>query len=392
MTPSSFDIAHLISRSLLNKLSTEEQERLDRWRHASRRHEKLYQQILAHESQRLIARQSIDFVPEQGWLQFQEKQRRYLWRKKRNTVLRYAALLLVPLLLSVLIIKHTPQTTPHVIADSGTLPPIPDYTKAVLTLENGTSVELENPQSVHLSGRYGNAIRCDSAQICYEKSISSASAAPAPVFHEIYVPTGAEYKLQLADGTRVHLNAQSRLRYPVTFAGNDRTVELSGEGYFEVAPDKIPFFVKTERMTVEVLGTSFNVSAYPQEAQHTTLVSGSVQLYADSGKEYLLRPSQQASLLPDNGDLSVKIVDTSLFTSWIKGRISFKDEKLQTIFHTLSRWYDIEVSYTDPQIAEMEFGCNIDRYQEITPFLELLQKTGRLKIGVTGKHITIGRK
>ena len=180
----------------------------------------------------------------------------------------------------------------------------------------------------------------------------------------------------------------SSLRFPVTFANEKREVELEGEAYFEVSKNGLPFIVSTHGMQIEVLGTTFNVSAYPNEECQTTLVNGSVKINAGQGESLILKPSQQASIAPGSNDIQVKTVDTSFYTSWIKGKINFKDQRLEDIMKILSRWYDMKVVYANADIKNIRFGCNIDRYEDIAPFVNLLEKTEKVHVKIKDKTIT----
>lgn len=137
-------------------------------------------------------------------------------------------------------------------------------------------------------------------------------------------PRGGEYALLLSDGTKVHLNAMTSLRFPVTFDNGPRKVELEGEAYFEVCKTGQPFIVCTQGMQVEVLGTTFNISAYPQEEYQTTLVNGSVKVNTETGESCILKPSQQATISLGNSSIQIRMVDAGFYTSWIKGKFISK--------------------------------------------------------------------
>lgn len=134
----------------------------------------------------------------------------------------------------------------------------------------------------------------------------------------------------------------------------------------------------------------FNVSAYPDDhCIQTTLVTGSVRIHTKEGGSIDLKPSQQAELDNESHELVVRQVDVSLYTSWIHGKIYFKDERLEDIMTALSRWYDVNVIYGNENVKNLRFGCNLNRYEEIDPFLELLRATGKVKTKVEKRNITI---
>ena len=181
----------------------------------------------------------------------------------------------------------------------------------------------------------------------------------------------------------------SSVRFPARFAKDVRMVELEGEAYFEVSRTGQPFMVKTKGMTVEVLGTSFNISAYEDEDCRTTLVSGSVRVRTEKGEAIVLKPSEQATVTRHGDGIEVRNVDTSFYTSWINGKINFRDQRLEDIMKTLGRWYDMDVIYTDKAAKDMRFGCYVNRYDNITPLVELLEQTGRVSVDVKGKTVRI---
>ncbi len=228
----------------------------------------------------------------------------------------------------------------------------------------------------------------DSTMLNYQIT-SKTAPKNKPVYNKVETPRGGEYALLLSDGTKVHLNAMTSLRFPVTFDNGPRKVELEGEAYFEVCKTGQPFIVCTQGMQVEVLGTTFNISAYPQEEYQTTLVNGSVKVNTETGESCILKPSQQATISLGNSSIQIRMVDAGFYTSWIKGKIHFKDQRLEDIMKILSRWYDMEVIFANEKIKKTyAFGCNVDRYSEITPFVRLLEETQKVHVKVNNKTIT----
>ena len=209
------------------------------------------------------------------------------------------------------------------------------------------------------------------------------------VMNTVTVPQGQRVHLTLSDGTKVWLNAKTKMEYPQSFKVSDqRIVKVDGEAYFEVSKTGQPFIVNANGMQVEVLGTTFNISAYPDEEYQTTLVNGSVKVSAEKGESLILKPSQQATIALGSNSIQVRTVDTSFYTSWVKGKINFKDQRLEDIMKTLSRWYDMNVVYENEKLKNIRFGCNLNRYEEITPFVKLLEKTEEVHVKIEGNTIT----
>lgn len=212
-----------------------------------------------------------------------------------------------------------------------------------------------------------------------------------PAFHKIVIPRGGEYQLTLADGTRVWLNAESRLRYPTAFDGEERVVELEGEAYFKVKgdPDR-PFVVATRDYRVQVTGTAFNVRSYGAGQTATTLVEGAVSIMKD-GVATALRPGQQASIAP--GDLLVVTdVDTYPYTAWQNGEFSFSSARLCDIMEQLMRWYDIDVVYADQDVQAFRFFGGFSRQTDIDIILSVLEQTNKVRFQLKGNRLTIYKR
>ena len=210
----------------------------------------------------------------------------------------------------------------------------------------------------------------------------------SPVLIHVSTGRGESRAFVLPDSTRVHLNSMSRLTYPQSFSDAERRVVLEGEALFDVTPSDMPFVVGTSAMDIEVLGTLFDVSAYPDEAIRTILLEGLVKVSSYGGPECLLYPGQMAVLSTVSSELNVDDVETDFYTSWTRGRIHFRDERLEDIMSVLARWYDFEVDYAQESIKDLRFGCSVNRYEEIDPFIDLLVKTGKITVDKNGNHYT----
>lgn len=206
----------------------------------------------------------------------------------------------------------------------------------------------------------------------------------------IETPRGGECTVKLCDGTTVQLNSMSKITYPESFVGDARTVTLEGEAFFDVTSDTSkPFIVQTTNMDIEVLGTSFDISAYNDEPTSAVLVNGSVKLTADSGESIVLSPGQKATVTPSESSISIENVDTEFYTSWTKGKIYFKDERLEDIIKVLQRWYKFDVEYRNESIKDLRFGCYVNRCEDISIFIDLLETTGKIKTQKTHNNYII---
>ena len=207
-------------------------------------------------------------------------------------------------------------------------------------------------------------------------------------WNTIVVPRGGEYELVLADGTRVWLNSESRLTYPVRFTGELREVKMEGEICFDVArKEEQPFVVRTADLAVKVLGTLFNMEAYQEDSRVTnTLVRGKVEV-AVGDKTQVLQPDQQLAV--EAGRFTLKQVVAEDYIGWTNGLFHFTEASLEEIMTKLARWYDVEFFYAKPDLKEAHFSLDIQRYENIATILSKLEKTGRARFRVSGKTVVI---
>ncbi len=386
-------IAELISRHLSGEITPDEASELKAWRGETSDHEALFQRVCSTQNLAHYYQESAKFDREAGWKSVDKKIR----TARRKQILlqwsRYAALFLLPVALGVLLYAIRPRPEQSVAEQIQNQPTeiLPGERKAVLTLGDGQTVELRENNEKMMKEKDGTSINIDSEALNYQTTTTDTKSVEE-IFNKVEIPHGGEYTLKLSDGTLIYLNSMTSLRFPVRFVGEKRVVELDGEGYFKVAKSSKPFIVKTNNIEVEVLGTDFNLSAYQGEECKTTLVNGSVRVCTNARNCCVLQPSEQACLKPGSEELSVRKVDVSLYTSWINGKIYFKDARLEDIIHSLSRWYDMDVFYADPSLKNLRFGCNVNRYTEITPFLELLEETEKVNITIKEKRITFKHK
>lgn len=268
----------------------------------------------------------------------------------------------------------------------------PGGNKAILTLADGTRVILDSANNGTIS-KEGNVtvIKLDDGQLAYNSSTGINQQAEVQ-YNTITTPRGGQYQLILSDGTKVWLNAASSLRYPTSFSGKERRVELTGEGYFEVKHDPTkPFFVTSGSMNVKVLGTHFNINAYTDEdAVKTTLLQGSVEINTADQSTRLV-PGDQAQIINKENDRSkiikVKNIDTDQVIAWKNGYFSFNDNNIQSVMRQLSKWYDIDVTYNGT-ISNETFSGKVYRNTSLKNVLEILSFTN-LHIRLQGRTLII---
>jgi len=259
----------------------------------------------------------------------------------------------------------------------------PGYNKAILTLSNGATITLDSAHTGILT-RQGNAavVNSGNGQLAY--NLSPGEKQTALVYNTLTTPRGGQYQLTLPDGTKVWLNAASSLIYPTTFSGDERTVQMTGEAYFEVAHDqKRPFKVKVNGQVIEDIGTHFNVNAYTDESvQTTTLLEGAVRI----GK-HVLKPGEKATVAP-SGAIQVSRGDPEQAVAWKNGLFDFTDNDLPTVMRQLARWYNVDIKY-EGNIPERQFTGMIGRSLTLAQVLKGLAREGVQYRIEEGNHLII---
>ncbi|MCC8173680.1 MAG: FecR domain-containing protein, partial [Odoribacter sp.] len=213
------------------------------------------------------------------------------------------------------------------------------------------------------------------------------------IYHTLVVPKGGEYKLILPDSTKIWLNSDTRLIYSAQLTDEKREVFLEGEIYLEVSrDDKRPFFVHTHQGSIEVLGTSFNVSAYAQQENTiTTLVKGSVEVSTKTEK-VVLKPGQQAVSLHNASPIVVREVDVNYYTSWVKGIFEFENMALKEITDYLSRWYNIDFEFTDNASPNRRFTGGIKKYLPLEEFLAVIEQTTNVRFKILPDKVEVSNQ
>ncbi|WP_119080340.1 FecR family protein [Chitinophaga alhagiae] len=256
---------------------------------------------------------------------------------------------------------------------------------AVLTLADGSEVLLDSLKDGHIATQGATSVLMQQGSLAY----NAAGHTAAPVsYNTITTPPARMFQLLLPDGTKVWLNAASTCRFPVAFTGKERMVEVTGEAYFEVAHDaQHPFTVKVNDAHVRVLGTHFNVMAYPDEKEiKTTLVEGAVQ-FTRASRSVLLKPGQQ-SAAGSGGPNAPKTVEVEQVVAWKNGYFNFKGAPLQEIMRQVARWYDVEVTYEGKGGNDL-FIAEILRNSRMSDVLKALELTGKVRFRLNGRVLTV---
>jgi len=269
----------------------------------------------------------------------------------------------------------------------------PGGNKAKLTLADGSVVILDSLHNGSIAHQGGIDIqKLGNGHLTYNGSNTMLNA--TVLFNHISTPRGGTYQITLADGTKVWLNAASELKFPTTFVGATREVNLKGEAYFEVAKNASkPFLVHTDRQTVQVLGTHFDVNAYQDEpVTKTTLLEGMVKVTAigNAHQQTTLAPGQQATLQP-SGKLTLNLhPDLEQVTGWKEGYFVFHSTDLRSILRLISRWYDADIEYKSPD--NPVFTGQISKALPVSKVFALLSLTNEVHYSIEGKTIIVTNK
>ena len=264
----------------------------------------------------------------------------------------------------------------------------PEACRAFLQLSSGERIVLEKSGQRDLHETAGN-IRIDSGKVVYSASVASQ---PEPMlYNTLSVPNGGEYRLLLADGTAVHLNAGSELRYPVAFAAAERKVHLKGEAWFEVAKDaERPFYVETDEVSIRVYGTAFNVNTHGLRATETVLVEGEIGISGKGGTgERRMRPGQLAACDHHSGEITFREVDVRKYTAWKNGEFCFNDDTLEEILEELGRWYDVRIVYRSAGKKHIQFSGHLKRYENIRKILGAISESTGIVFQVGDRMIVV---
>ena len=366
----------IIKRLSEEHLSEEENAFFDKWYQNSSNRE-YYNDLLKIRSGIIASQVKERIDKRKAWNQVRPARK----ISRIRMLLKYAAIMILPLSLGLFFLTRENKQEKVVYAE---VPVQPGKKQAVLTLSSGLQVMLTDT-IVHVNDKGMVISNFPDKELVYK--IMNDTMKTETMYNTVTVPRGGEYKLVLADGTIVWLNSDSHIRYPVTFSGNTRQVELEGEAYFEVAKDvEKPFIVRMNEYNVSVTGTQFNVRTYSNESLATTLVEGGVQIER-KGKVDRLRPGQQAVL--ENNEIRIRVVNVEEQVAWRHGAFGFTQCRLENIMEELARWYDVDVFYMNQQVKDYHFSAWFKRSSSINEVINILEKTKKISLDLKGRILTV---
>lgn len=385
-----FRIAELIKKHLQQRLSAAEENELAGWLSSDVQNQKLFEELT---DEYKLAKE-LAFFQSLSTEAARDKINRKIPSTPVRSINRYlrtwwaAAAILILISAGIFTLFNKNSKDQPIAGNQAPASEIitPGGNKAVLTLADGTTIILDSAANGTLS-QQGNSkvIKKENGQLAYQ---SSNAAQAAIQYNTVTTIRGGQYQLILSDGSKVWLNAASSLRFPASFAGKERSVELTGEGYFEVARNPaMPFKVKINgESEVSVLGTAFNINAYPDERTlNTTLIEGSVNFTAVNGESVKLKPGQQAQ--SGSAVSVINNVDIDEITAWKSGWFNFDRADIASIMRQVSRWYDVEVVFQG-QPSKKTFSGIVSRSHQISEVLKIMEKAG-VRFRIDGRKITV---
>lgn len=371
----------VIVRRILGQADEEECVVVEKWLAEDKANREYFRKAKCYFDRYYTGEESREVDVEDAWREFvvyaDNSPRRYVWRQ----VVKYAAILLLPLL-GVVWFWGNDSNDAEVIAEKVVIEP--GTTKALLVFHTGQQIELTD------SSTYEQAIgRFKPREGVVEEVL------PVAEYSKIIVPKGGEYNLVLSDGTSVMINSDSKLSVPDRFVEKERRVYLEGEALFHVSRDsERPFIVETEDGDITVLGTVFNVNAYPDEAYvRTTLVEGSV---AFKGKgmvsSRVISPGEQITYDIQTNGINEERVNTDIFTAWTEGKWIIEGMRLDEIMKQLARWYDVTVFYQNAEAKDLVFTGDLEKYNKCNVILDIISLTTNVEFELKERVIIVKMK
>lgn len=381
------EIGHLLQKYFSGTIMPDEQRLLDSWMKEKEEHKQLFERL----------RKDTRFAEEYGifrevdttraWETFRVKNG--LGRQRRMTTwIKYVAVIALPLLVAGVWLLY-PRGGEQSIPVAQNTKIVKREVSPVLEVVGGGKVILEKEKDKMIEAGRGVDVQQSSGMLVYSDSVVSEYVDT----NVLRIPKGGEFKLQLADGTRVYLNSATDLRYPVAFTGPERRVYLKGEAYFEVAKDvEHPFIVVTDDVQVRVYGTSFNVNTLGADGVRTVLVEGKVGIRGqDLDREYVLKPNELAFYDRNSRDMKIETVDPDLYTLWRKGIFVFERETLENIMNTLSLWYNMEVFFQSESAKQLHFSGHMKRYEQIEDILHAITDATGVVFTINDRTVCVSR-
>ncbi len=380
-------INSIIREQLTGELTEDDRKRLNAWIESSPENRVMYEQFMSATNFRKRYESYAEIDEQRAWMNFRKEHpaiRSIQWKK----VLRYAAMLLLPIagvIISMWISGRMDfnETLPYETRIAMKRSEQMGKQRATLIFADGEKINLNTPLRWPLQ-RKGNRESAFSLQENKEKTVSESGN------NQLMTLSDSEYWVALEDGTIVHLNYNTTLKYPSHFSSHDRTVYLDGEAYFQVAKEQDrPFRVVTSSGVVTQYGTSFNVNTNTMGCTKVVLVDGSVSVTPQKGEERIIKPGELAVLYSSLPEAEVKSVNVESYVAWNTGHFVFENCTFEELMDVISVWYGKKVIFESDDIRRMLFTGDIDRYSSIIPVLNAIERVTNLEISITEENVIL---
>ena len=369
------------------ELDKEGEKNVGKWIEESEDHREAYESLMRDYLQ-------IRWIQENHHIR-QERARKIIFsslKKKRNFRIYYgvAASIAVLLVLTALLFTREKKGVSPVAIAKTEIEPV--KSQATLILSTGEKILLSNSNQ-KIQERNGSTLKVDSIIGIQYDSLAGAEKKES-VYNKIIVPRGGEYFVTLSEGTKIWLDADSELEYPVPFSGNSREVNLKGNAYFSVTKNEDkPFVVRVGEYSLRVYGTEFNVNAYDLRRIETVLVKGSIGFHANiATPERMMKPNELAISDTRTGQSEIRQVDVYPYIAWKNQDIVFMNERLEPIMEKIARWYDVVIFFQNESLKDLRFDCNMQRYANLTDLLLFMEKTSDARFSLNGRTVVVNSK
>ena len=380
-----FKLSQIITKHLRSQASDDEESVLKKWVQDDSKKQEFLKGLKDESS---LIRDLIEYNRydvSRAWNRFEGNSK--LEVKKRNLLLPLlkvaaVAILFISIGLAVYILTDVSVTNPK-LSHSIT----PGVSGAILHVDDQDVIELTDSVTTEVKNNKGLIAKVEAGQLSYGDNVD-------PVQMTVEVPLRSEFQFVLSDGTKVWMNAGSKVNFMHPFNGDKREIYAEGEVFLDVEKDKLrPFLVTLPTSNaIEVLGTQFNIKAYPDEnIQQTVLVEGSILWRSNNGKERIIEPGQLLQADNSTNQINVNTVDVYPHIAWKEGYFVYEGETLENIMQSLCRWYGVEVDYQEEVIKDLHFSVDVRRYSDLNEILSMLQITEKVYFEINGSNILVSK-
>lgn len=317
------------------------------------------------------------------------ERRKYRLRVISAAVLSAAAVLLCLFLFH----KNAPEAATEELAGAPMMAFTRDTTPQVIRFSDETGHEQVIDELLAKESERVNDLVADFSVSSVHRNVAQQSDADIVGWKTIRTPRGKVYKVILPDKTQVLMNADSKLTFPDRFEGAERVVKLEGEAFFSVTKDAHhPFIVESEKLRTHVLGTEFNLRAYPNSSPHVTLVTGQVKVdNLENHQTVMMKPGQDVTINAERG-FDVSTVDTEYYVQWKEGFFYFDNLPLVEVLKELGRWYNVDIQITDNSLMSYRLHFIADRGASIDQVVDNLNGFSYLSVVKKGEGIIVSKK